>query len=126
MYLSSVIITNVYDDGGNCMKIKLKKILKSSDGFTLIEMILVLFVISVLLILVIPNVVQQKDKIDKQGAEALTTVVETQVELYLLDNDPGIQVTFEKLKEGNYLKQKQVDNAKQKGITIENNQVRLK
>ncbi|MGX7417448.1 competence type IV pilus major pilin ComGC [Carnobacterium gallinarum] len=108
------------------MKIKLKKILKSSDGFTLIEMILVLFVISVLLILVIPNVVQQKDKIDKQGAEALTTVVETQVELYLLDNDPGIQVTFEKLKEGNYLKQKQVDNAKQKGITIENNQVRLK
>lgn len=129
MYVFSFIVTNVYDDGGNWMKRELKKrlkIVKQSDGFTLIEMILVIFVISILLMLVIPNVVEQKEKIDKQGTEALVTVIETQIELYLLEHGPKTEVTFEKLKNENYLKEKQIQNAKQKGLTLEGNQVKIK
>ncbi|CRH17758.1 competence type IV pilus major pilin ComGC [Carnobacterium maltaromaticum] len=100
-----------------------KKWKLNNKGFTLVEMILVLFVISVLLILVIPNVVQQKKKIDNQGTEALMTVIETQIELFLLEKEPGIEVSFAALKADNYLKQKQIDNAINKGLSIENNQV---
>lgn len=100
-----------------------KKWKLNNKGFTLVEMILVLFVISVLLILVIPNVVQQKKKIDNQGTEALMTVIETQIELFLLEKEPGIEVSFASLKADNYLKQKQIDNAINKGLAIENNQV---
>lgn len=126
MYLFSFIIANVYYDGGDFMKNKRvshKKWKLNNKGFTLVEMILVLFIISVLLILVIPNVVQQKKKIDNQGTEALMTVIETQIELFLLEKEPGIEVSFAALKADNYLKQKQIDNAINKGLSIENNQV---
>ncbi|WP_413524273.1 competence type IV pilus major pilin ComGC [Carnobacterium divergens] len=96
----------------------MKKKLLNNNGFTLIEMILVLFVISVLLILVIPNVTKQKEKIDHQGTDALVTVVETQIELYQLEKGNVESVTFEMLEKAGYLKHKQVKNAKDKGIKI--------
>ncbi len=114
MCLPSTTFTNVYNDGGNWMK---KKLL-NNNGFTLVEMILVLFVISVLLILVIPNVTKQKEKIDHQGTDALVTVVETQIELYQLEKGNVESVTFEMLEKAGYLKNKQVKNAKDKGIKI--------
>lgn len=114
MCLPSLTFTNVYNDGGNWMK---KKLL-NNNGFTLVEMILVLFVISVLLILVIPNVTKQKEKIDHQGTDALVTVVETQIELYQLEKGNVESVTFEMLEKAGYLKHKQVKNAKDKGIKI--------
>lgn len=114
MCLPSTTFTNVYNDGGNWMK---KKLL-NNKGFTLVEMILVLFVISVLLILVIPNVTKQKEKIDHQGTDALVTVVETQIELYQLEKGNVESVTFEMLEKAGYLKNKQVKNAKDKGIKI--------
>lgn len=114
MCLPRTTFTNVYNDGGNWMK---KKLL-NNNGFTLVEMILVLFVISVLLILVIPNVTKQKEKIDHQGTDALVTVVETQIELYQLEKGNVESVTFEMLEKAGYLKNKQVKNAKDKGIKI--------
>ncbi|PNY97825.1 competence protein ComGC, partial [Staphylococcus chromogenes] len=42
---------------------KLFKKLKENKGFTLIEMLLVLLIISVLLILIIPNIAKQSEHI---------------------------------------------------------------
>ena len=63
MCLFSVIITDVYDDGGDSMRCKEKL---NQKGFTLIEMVMVLFIISVLMLLIVPNVVKQKNQIDTQ------------------------------------------------------------
>lgn len=46
------------------------------------------------------------------------TVVETQIELYQLEKGNVESVTFEMLEKAGYLKNKQVKNAKDKGIKI--------
>ena len=51
-------------------------------GFTLIEMLVVLLIISVLLLLFVPNLTQQKDKVKDTGGSAVVKVVESQAELY--------------------------------------------
>lgn len=97
---------------------KKKKIL-NQKGFTLIEMVMVLFIISVLMLLIVPNIVKQKDSIDVQGTEALVTVIQTQVELYELDGQQEA-VSLDSLQQQGYLSAKQVKQATAKSITITN------
>ncbi|MFX3845508.1 competence type IV pilus major pilin ComGC, partial [Streptococcus suis] len=52
------------------------------NGFTLVEMLVVLGIISLLLILFVPNLSQQTDAIQKKGDAAVVKVVESQMELY--------------------------------------------
>jgi competence protein ComGC len=59
--------------------------LKNEKGFTMIEMMIVLLVISVLLFVTIPNVTSQSNKINSKGCEAFITMVEGQVEAYKMD-----------------------------------------
>ena len=108
MYLFSFIVTNIFNDGGTYVMSKLKKM--NAKGFTLIEMVLVLFVISILMLLIIPNVVTQKQKVDTQGTKALVTVVQTQVELYEMEFGANT-ATFEKLKTEDYLSEAQLKQA---------------
>ncbi|MGB7365322.1 MAG: competence type IV pilus major pilin ComGC [Carnobacterium jeotgali] len=96
---------------------KLKQL--NQQGFTLIEMVMVLFIISILMLLIVPNVVKQKDSIDEQGTEALVTVIQTQVELYELDGAKGA-ASLVSLQEQGYLSAKQVKQASAKSITITN------
>lgn len=91
----------------------------NQKGFTLIEMVMVLFIISVLMLLIVPNVVKQKKQIDAQGTEALVTVIQTQVELYELDGHTEA-VTFSALETQGYLSAKQVKQATAKSISITN------
>ncbi|WP_407391468.1 competence type IV pilus major pilin ComGC [Carnobacterium jeotgali] len=91
----------------------------NQQGFTLIEMVMVLFIISILMLLIVPNVVKQKDSIDEQGTEALVTVIQTQVELYELDGAKGV-VSLASLQDQGYLSAKQVKQASAKSITITN------
>lgn len=60
--------------------------LKSQKGFTLIEMLIVLMIISVLIILIIPNLNKKSEEVYDKGCTALISVVQTQVESYYLDN----------------------------------------
>ncbi|WP_188206150.1 competence type IV pilus major pilin ComGC [Alkalibacillus aidingensis] len=57
----------------------------NSKGFTLVEMLVVLLIISVLLILTIPNVVKHNTFVDEKGCEAYMELVQSQVQLYKLD-----------------------------------------
>lgn len=62
-----------------------KKVKKDEDGFTLIEMLLVLLVISVLIILIIPNIAAQSSNVQSTGCEAQVKMVQGQVEAYTLN-----------------------------------------
>lgn len=52
------------------------------DGFTLIEMLIVLLIISVLILVTIPNVGKHFKTIDDKGCEAYLNMVQGQVQAY--------------------------------------------
>ena len=55
-------------------------------AFTLVEMLVVLLIISVLMLLFVPNLTKQKDAVSDTGNAAVVKVVESQAELYELKN----------------------------------------
>ncbi|KAF0818409.1 MULTISPECIES: competence type IV pilus major pilin ComGC [unclassified Cytobacillus] len=59
--------------------------LNNNRGFTLIEMMIVLLVISVLLIITIPNVTKHNSKINSKGCDAFVKMVQAQVQAYEID-----------------------------------------
>ncbi|WP_337019684.1 competence type IV pilus major pilin ComGC [Oceanobacillus massiliensis] len=65
--------------------------LKNNKGFTLIEMLIVLMIISVLIILIVPNLGQKGSEVHSKGCEALVSVVQSQVDAYYIDHNtlPG-------------------------------------
>ncbi|TDM03556.1 prepilin-type N-terminal cleavage/methylation domain-containing protein [Macrococcus hajekii] len=68
------------------MKNGVKKTFRSDDGFTLIEMLLVLLVISVLIIIIIPNIAKQSDNVQNTGCTAQVKMVQGQIEAYKLQS----------------------------------------
>ncbi|MGN1399595.1 MAG: competence type IV pilus major pilin ComGC [Erysipelotrichaceae bacterium] len=54
-------------------------------GFTVLEMILVLSVITVIVLLTVPNIAQKKRVINEVGCQGLLQVVNSQILLYELD-----------------------------------------
>ncbi|TWT13390.1 prepilin-type N-terminal cleavage/methylation domain-containing protein [Streptococcus sp. sy010] len=84
------------------------KLLKlKARGFTLVEMLIVLVIISVLLLLFVPNLSQQKDKIKDTGNAAVVKVVESQAELYELTASD--QASLGKLVDTGHITQKQAE-----------------
>ena len=57
----------------------------NNKGFTLIEMLIVLLIISVLILVTIPNVTKHFATIDKKGCDAYVAMVQGQVEAYKID-----------------------------------------
>ena len=53
------------------------KFLKNDKGFTLIEMLIVLFVISILMIITIPNITKNQSAIKSKGCEAFVNIIDT-------------------------------------------------
>ncbi|MDT2612973.1 competence type IV pilus major pilin ComGC [Enterococcus dongliensis] len=89
---------------------------KQSPAFTLLEMLVVLFVISLLLLLFVPKLVSQKESASKQSDTAIAKVVETQIEVFELDNErkPSKQELIEQgyVKESQYEAYERVQKAK--------------
>ncbi|KRN98655.1 competence type IV pilus major pilin ComGC [Companilactobacillus kimchiensis] len=83
---------------------------KIHRAFTLIEMVIVLFIISLLLLIMIPNLAAQKEKADKRSDEAFNITIQTQKELYAEDHD-GKSPTLAELKDGSYISNKQLTKA---------------
>ena len=61
--------------------------LKSRILVTLIEMLVVLLIISILLLLFVPNLSKQKDSVKETGNAAVVKVVDSQAELYEMKNN---------------------------------------
>lgn len=55
---------------------------KNNKAFTLLEMLMVMFIISVLLLLTIPNITKHKSGVEDTGCEAYADMVQTQVSAY--------------------------------------------
>jgi len=61
--------------------------MKNEKGFTLVEMMIVMLVISVLLIVTIPNVARHNTNINNKGCEAFVKMVQAQVQSYMIDKN---------------------------------------
>lgn len=59
---------------------------KRLEAFTLLEMLVVLLVIGVLILLFVPSLTKQQESINDKGNDAIIKVVQTQWQLYQLDN----------------------------------------
>lgn len=62
------------------------KMFNNQKGFTLIEMLIVLMIISVLMILIIPNLGDKSKQVDEKGCEALVSVVQAQADSYYIEH----------------------------------------
>ena len=61
--------------------------MQNEEGFTLLEMLLVMVVITVLLLLIIPNVVTQRSSVEGKGCKAYVKSIEAQVQVYQLQHN---------------------------------------
>src|SRR5690625_4937186 len=61
------------------------KTIMNERAFTLIEMLIVLMIISVLLLIVIPNMTKNNEMAAKKGCEATISLLQTQVYAYEIE-----------------------------------------
>ncbi|PCF38623.1 competence type IV pilus major pilin ComGC [Staphylococcus delphini] len=96
---------------------QLKSKFNQKKGFTLIEMLLVLLIISVLLILIIPNIAKQSDHIQNTGCAAQLKMVDSQIEAYALKFNHKPNTIDDLVREG-YIKESQKTCKSGEDITI--------
>ncbi|RST73809.1 prepilin-type N-terminal cleavage/methylation domain-containing protein [Siminovitchia acidinfaciens] len=65
----------------------MKRFFKNEKGFTLIEMMIVLLVITVLLLIALPNITNHSANINEKGCSGLKHMVQGQVEAYRMDKN---------------------------------------
>lgn len=70
-------------------------------GFSLIEMMIVLLIISVLILIAIPNVTKHSKSIDDKGCDAYLAMVQGQVEAYKMEK-LKYPSNLDDLKDGEY------------------------
>ncbi|MBR2788409.1 MAG: prepilin-type N-terminal cleavage/methylation domain-containing protein [Erysipelotrichaceae bacterium] len=80
--------------------------MKNKKGFTLLEMVVVVIIISILFLLTIPNVSRVISSVDSKACQALTKVVDSAIVQFRLDygSDPG---SLTDLVNGGYLEPEQ-------------------
>ncbi|MBO1308194.1 prepilin-type N-terminal cleavage/methylation domain-containing protein [Enterococcus sp. 669A] len=78
---------------------------KKWKAFTLLEMMVVLFVISILLLLFVPGIMNQKKSAEKKSDDSIVKVVETQMDVFELDHDK--QPSLDELESKGYITEKQ-------------------
>lgn len=81
----------------------MKKIMKSDKGFSLIEMLIVLLIITVLILITLPNVTKHSKSIDEKGCEAFVQMVQGQSEAYKID-EGQYPTSIKELESQGYLK----------------------
>lgn len=94
------------------------------EGFTVLEMILVLLVITIIVLITIPNIAEKKKIIDNVGCKALIEVVNSQILTYELD---GKKVNdIQQLVDAGLITQAQTTCPSGARIVIENGQAKVK
>ena len=98
---------------------KIFKTLFNKKAFTLIEMLLVLLIISLLLILIIPNIAKQTAHIQTTGCDAQVKMVNSQIEAYTLKHNRNPNNIEELIAEG-FIKEGQKNCKSGQTISISN------
>lgn len=92
----------------------------NEKGFTLIEMMIVLLVISVLLIITIPNITKHNSTINTKGCKAFVKMVEAQVQAYEMDHQ-ALPTSMKDLQDKEYLNEEQTTCPNGKEVSIGSN-----
>ena len=87
----------------------MKKLLKKKKGFTLIELLICLFIIGLMMLLIIPNIANQRKEAQKKSDAAIVKVIENQQELYQLDKNVKDKPDVSTLKKYGYITQEQAE-----------------
>lgn len=95
--------------------------MKNERGFTLIEMLVVLLIISVLILVTIPNVTKHSAMIDDKGCEAYLKMLQGQMETYKIEK--GTYPTLEQLKDEAYLNVTEIKCPNNKEVEIKDGKV---
>ncbi|GAY75286.1 competence type IV pilus major pilin ComGC [Sporolactobacillus inulinus] len=74
-----------------------KFILTSQRGFTLIEMMIVLFIISVLLLIAVPNMTKSNVVVQKKSTDATVQLVQGQVAAYQTNHNGDLPDNLDEL-----------------------------
>ena len=84
----------------------MRKTLKNQlhKGFTLVEMMIVVLIISILVLLFIPNLGQTKDAVEKESDKAIVETMRTEIELAEFERGPLSDEEKEKLFSENHKK----------------------
>lgn len=77
---------------------------KNENGFTLIEMLIVMSIIALLLILITPKLADHQENITKRSDEAVVGFVNTQIQTYYLDHH-HFPADFDALITGQYIEE---------------------
>lgn len=99
-----------------------KKLMVERRGFTLIEMTIVLFIISLLILIIIPNLSNQRKHAQGIHSNAMVSVVQSQVDAYYSEFPKAKHVTLAELHNKGYLTNKQLKEANDDGIKIKDSQ----
>lgn len=83
--------------------------LRNEDGFTLIEMSIVLVIIALLLLMVVPNIGNVMTSATDKTDDALIKNVEAQKELYKVDKKQTTMPTAKSLEEDGYIAEGQAE-----------------
>ncbi len=94
--------------------------MNEEKGFTLIEMMIVLLVITILLIITIPNISKHNSTINNKGCEALKKMVEAQVQAFSIEHQ-RLPESVDELISNGYLKEENSSCPNGEKITIDNN-----
>ena len=86
------------------MKMKTKK-----KGFTLIELLVCLFIIGLMMLLIIPNIAQQRKTAQDRSDEAIVNVIKTQQQSYMLEHNTKEVPTVDELLNKKYIDKKQLE-----------------
>lgn len=96
--------------------------LKNNRGFTLIEMLIVLLIISVLIIIIVPNLGDRSADVNDKGCDALIAMVQAQVDAYYVEHKE--YPTLVELENKKFIKEDQKTCPNNQEIIIENNVVK--
>ncbi len=93
--------------------------MKTKNAFTLLEMMIVLLIITIILLITLPNITQ-KETIIRERLKSLLSVIDSQILLYQIEKDevPSIQ---DLINDG-YLKEEQAKCPNGKSVEIINGQ----
>lgn len=78
------------------------KLVKNQNAFTLIEMMIVLMIISILLLIAVPNMSKSHTIVSKKSCEATMKLVQSQVAAYEMENETPLN-DLKTLADGGYV-----------------------
>ncbi|KKE80639.1 MULTISPECIES: competence type IV pilus major pilin ComGC [Bacillaceae] len=97
----------------------------NNRGFTLVEMLIVLLIISVLIILIVPNLGGRSAEVNEKGCDALKSLVQGQVDAYYLENN-DYPTSINDLKSKGYITNDQTKCPNGKSLVLDgNNNVKI-